>query len=344
MKSVIVTTPGKIEIQDVPKPTPSAYQALVRTEMVAICNATDSKLIAGHFPGEDKYPMALGHENVGIVEAVGDKVRNFKVGDRVIGGLLADFGGCDIHSGWGGFSEYVLAHDHDAMVADGVADAEHGWFESCEIQNAVPAGVEPEEAVISCTWREVLGAFKDFNLKPGNKVIIFGSGPVGLSFVKLGKAFGLGQIDVVDMLPEKLELAKKMGADNVYTSDVAAGEEFIRKNGRTYDNVIDAVGLPVIVSNALPLVKMSGDICVYGVMTKNPTLDMDKAPLNFDLHVHRWPTRSEERAAMITLAKWINEGKLSAKDFISHRFKIEQFDEAFEAVKQGKVIKTVLTF
>ena len=59
--------------------------------MVALCNATDSNLIAGHFPGADQFPMALGHENVGIVIEVGSKVRNFKVGDRVIGGLNASF-------------------------------------------------------------------------------------------------------------------------------------------------------------------------------------------------------------------------------------------------------------
>ena len=90
-------------------------------------------------------------------------------------------------------------------------------WDSFEIQNTVPSHVQPEEAVISCTWREVLGAFKDFNLTPGKKVIVVGSGPVGLSFVKLGKLFGLGQIDIVDMLPAKLEVARRMGADNGYS-------------------------------------------------------------------------------------------------------------------------------
>ena len=85
MKSVIVPAPGKIEIREVETPAINAYQALVKTEMVALCNATDSKLIAGHFPGVDTYPLALGHENAGIVVAVGEKVRNFKVGDRAIG-------------------------------------------------------------------------------------------------------------------------------------------------------------------------------------------------------------------------------------------------------------------
>jgi len=85
-------------------------------------------------------------------------------------------------------------------------------------------------------------------------------------------------------------------------------------------------------------------MCVYGVMTKNPTIDLSKSPYNFDLHIHQWPTRSEEKAAMSTLAQWIFEGKLSASDFISHRFKIDQINEALQAVKNGQVIKTVMTF
>lgn len=167
MKSVIVPAPGKIEIREVETPVINAYQALVKTEMVALCNATDSKLIAGHFPGVDTYPLALGHENAGIVVAVGEKVRNFKVGDRAIGGLISDFGAQGINSGWGGFSEYVVVNDFEVLKEEGLATPEQGCWDSFEIQNSVPAHVQPEEAVISCTWREVLGAFKDFNLTPG---------------------------------------------------------------------------------------------------------------------------------------------------------------------------------
>lgn len=344
MKSVIIAKPGVVEIREVEIPKITPYQALVKTEKVAICNATDRKLIEGHFPGQEQYPMALGHENVGIVVEVGSKVRQFKVGDRVIGGLNATFAEPDLYSGWGGFSEYVVVNDFDVLKEEGLATAEKGCWDSFEIQNAVPAWVEPDEAVISCTWREVLGAFRDFRLTPGKKVMVFGSGPVGLSFVKLGKLFGLGQIDIVDMLPAKLEIAKKMGADHGYTPDQISSPEFIAATNRSYDTVIDAVGLESIVNSALPLVKMGGDVCVYGVMTKNPQIDLTKAPYNFDLHMHQWPTRSEERAAMITLAEWIKEGRLSASDFISHRFKVDEIHEALEAIKRNEVIKTVLTF
>lgn len=344
MKSVVVTRPDLVEIKEIAMPVITPYQALVKTEMVAICNATDRKLIEGHFPGEDTYPMALGHENVGIVQEIGSKVKNFRVGDRVIGGLNATFATPGLHSGWGGFSEYVVVNDFDVLKADGLATAEQGCWDSFEIQNAVPEGVQPEEAVIACTWREILGAFKDFRLEPGKKVLVVGAGPVGLSFVKLGKLFGLGQVDIVDMVPAKLELAKRLGADNGYTPMEIATPEFIAAANRSYDTVIDAVGLPSIVNSALPLIKMAGDICVYGVMTQHPTLNLDQAPYNFNLYIHRWPTRSEERAAMTTLARWIAKGKLSAADFITHRFRIDEIHEALAAVRRGEVIKTVLTF
>jgi L-iditol 2-dehydrogenase len=232
----------------------------------------------------------------------------------------------------------IIVLDLKGPKEEGLATPEQGCWDSFEIQNTVPSHVQPEEAVISCTWREVLGAFKDFNLTPGKKVIVVGSGPVGLSFVKLGKLFGLGQIDIVDMLPAKLEVARRMGADNGYTPAEISTPEFIAAANRSYDAVIDAVGLDVVVNSVLPLVKMGGDVCVYGVMTKNPTFDLSKAPYNFDLHMHQWPTRSEEKAAMTTLAQWIEEGRLSASDFITHRFAIEEIEEAFAAVKRDSGI------
>ena len=153
------------------EPTPGPYQVRVRTEVACLCNATDGKLVAGHFPGVDSYPLVLGHESAGIVDQIGDKVRNFKMGDRVIGGLVFDFAESRYATGWGGFCEYTLATDHDAMVADGVADEEHGWFECYEIQRGVDDDISVEAAVMLCTWREVYGGFTDFNLKEGDSAI-----------------------------------------------------------------------------------------------------------------------------------------------------------------------------
>jgi len=345
MKVVTIKEPGKLEIVEAKKPAIGPYKALVKTEKVAICNATDGKLLSGHFPGVDKYPMVLGHEGCGIVEAVGEKVRNFSIGNRVIGGLNFDFSDINHESGWGGFGEYTLANDHDAMVADGVANEENGWFEVYEIQRAVDKAIPANEAVLLCTWREVLGAFGDFNITEGDKILIYGAGPVGLSFVKFAKLLGIDWIGVVDPLQDKRDKALEMGATEVF--DPATGElaDYISNCKFKLDKIIDAVGKPAIINAALPMIKMGGSVCVYGVIGDEEIL-LQKAsgPYNFNLLIHQWPTRWREKEAQVLLTQWIKEGKLLASEFVTHELPISQIGEAFNLVKNGAVIKCLLYF
>jgi threonine dehydrogenase-like Zn-dependent dehydrogenase len=345
MRGVAVIEPGTVRIVELKKPVVGPYQALVRTEAACLCNATDGKLVTGHFPGVEKYPLVLGHESAGIVEEVGEKVRNIHPGQRVIGGLVFDFGDPQYASGWGGFCDYTLANDHDAMVADGVADAAHGWAEVYEIQSAVPADISVEDAVMLCTWREVYGGFGDFNLQAGQDVLIFGAGPVGLSFVKFGALLGLGYIGVADPLEAKRQKALEMGATEVLAPGSPELAALVSRRGKPLDVVIDAVGNEAIINSALPLIKLGGSICVYGVLSP-PTLHLNKAagPYNFNLCMHQWPTRSRERAAMEPLCAWIREGKLKAAEFITHEFPLEKINDALAATKSGLTLKSLLRY
>ncbi len=345
MRAVVVAEPGKIEIADLPEPTPGPYEVRVKTEVACLCNATDGKLIAGHFPGVDKYPLMLGHEGVGIVDKVGNKVRNMKAGNRVVGGLLFDCGDPKYGSGWGGFCEFTLATDHDAMVEDGVADEEHGWFECYEIQRPVAEDIPVEAAVLLCTWREVYGGFGDFNLQPGDDILVFGAGPVGLSFLKFGKLLGLGYIGIVDPLPQKREKALAMGADAVFEPDSPELEQLKKKRGKPLDVVIDAVGVPAITNAALPMIKMGGSIGIYGVIAEDAiTVEKSRGPYNFNLYVHQWPTRSRERAAQEPLCEWLRQGKITPDEFLTHEFPVEQVADAVEEVRKGNVIKALLRY
>lgn len=345
MRAVAVIKPGTVDVLDLAPPAPGPYQALVRTDVAALCNATDGKLVAGHFPGVDRYPLVLGHEDTGVVQEVGAKVRNFRPGDRVIGGLLFEFSDPKFASGWGGFCEYTLVNDHDAMVADGVADAAHGWFECYEIQRAVDPDIPAEEAVLLCTWREVLGGFGDFQLTAGDDILVFGAGPVGLSFVKFARLLGLGWVGVVDPVEQKRQRALAMGADVAYTPDDPALADLTRQRGRPLDAVIDAVGHPPIINTALPLIKLGGSICVYGVIAAQE-LNVRKGvgPYNFNLYIHQWPTRRREREAQQPLSQWIREGKLRASEFVTHEFRVEQVREALAAVQTGDVVKCLLRY
>lgn len=345
MRAVVVTKPGQVKIADLPIPEVGPYQVRVKTEAACLCNATDGKLVTGHFPGVNDYPLVLGHESVGIVDVVGEKVRNFKMGDRVVGGLLFDFGVEGYASGWGGFCEYTLANDHDAMVEDGVANEANGWVEVYEIQRPVDADISVEDALMLCTWREVYGGIDDFHLTADDDILIFGAGPVGLSFIKFCKILGLNYVGLVDPLSHKREKALAMGADAVFAPDDPKLATITEDRGKKFDAVIDAVGNPKIINGALPLVKLGGSICVYGVVADEAfTLQKSKGPYNFNLFIHQWPTRRREKEAQSPLCNWIRKGKISAKDFITHDFPLEEVDQAMQAVKKGNVLKAVLRY
>ncbi len=347
MRSLAVMKPNEMKLVDVPVPAIGPYDALIKTEIAFLCNATDRKLVEGHFPGigHDQYPLLLGHENAGIVEKVGAKVTTFKPGDRVIGGLMNPTGDPAYQSGWGGNSDYVVARDHLAMVKDGVADAEHGWDEIYQIMRKVPDFVDAEAAGLLCTWREVYAAFSDFNLRPEQKILVFGAGPVGLTFLRIAKLKGFKFIASVEPRAEKHALIKKMGADVIYTPDMDFVSQFQKDAGEKADAIIDAVGSPAIINSSLPLIKMAGFMCVYGVIADDViSLEKHRGPYNFNLLIHQWPTRHYEAAAQEPLCEYIKDGRLAAADFVTGRFKLEDFDKAFAASRQPGAVKTLLQF
>ena len=226
-----------------------------------------------------------------------------------------------------------------------MADEAHGWVEVFEIHTRVDADIPPEEAVLLCTWRAVLGAFRDFHLQPGDDVLIFGAGPVGLSFVKLGRLFGLGWIGIVDRHPDKQAKALSFGADAAFAPGDKAITDLSAARGRKLDALIDAVGHPDIVQQGLPLLRRGGSHCIYGVLTHGVLhIDKSKADFNFNLLVHQWPTRRYEKESQAALCQWIREGRLTSADFITHRFPLEKIADAFRAVSDRKVIKALLEY
>jgi threonine dehydrogenase-like Zn-dependent dehydrogenase len=344
MFAIAVTTPGQLDVVEVPNPIPGPYEARIRTELAALCNLTDRKVIEGHFPGVEDYPLLLGHETVGLVEEVGDKVRNFKVGDRVVGALVLNTTSPNFASGWGGFAEYTIAGDHWAMVEDGVADPDHNWYDVYEIMTVVPPDIPVEAAVMLCTWREVLGSMTDFGLEPDTDLLIFGCGPVGLSYVKFARLLGFNRIMAVDPNQPKLELAREMGADQVATpADIDAGTALSPAD--KFDAIIDAVGKEQIMPVALRHIKTSGSICIYGILDK-PVVQTEHGlgPLNFSVKFHQWPIRASERQAQDQLCDWVRRGKLDPQAFISAEYPIFEIAAAYPESVASKHVKTVLRY
>lgn len=348
MKSLAVIKPNQLKIVDVPKPKINDYQALVEIISASICNSTDIKLIHGTFPGMglECYPLLLGHETVGRVVKVGKKVVSFKKGDIVVGALLEKSPSKKYRPGWGGFSEYCIAGDFFALVRDGIMTPEEGLQEIYEVQKVIPRDLEADEATMICTMREVVSGIRSFNFQPGKSVLIYGTGPVALSFVKLSKIFGMFPVAVASFPRWKLDVAKKLGADAVIDNEKQPAAEILKKMKLTsFDFVVDAVGSEKIINEALELVKSEGAICVYGtVPSAEIKLQKARAPYNWNLLIHQWPTRQYEAQAHQLIVDYARLGIIDFKPFITKKFTIAEYEKAFAMVERNEALKVVLKF
>ncbi len=161
MKTLVVNADGVLEVREIPIPRYSPKQALVKTISCGICG-TDSTLIKASFKGfpREIYPVMLGHEAVGQVVELGSEVTGFKVGDIV----LLPFNDANrelygsLGSAWGGFSEYGVIHDRAAYREGDIPEVAFA-------QQLVPADIDPVDAALLVTLREVLSNINYFGIK-----------------------------------------------------------------------------------------------------------------------------------------------------------------------------------
>lgn len=337
MKTFIVNKDGSTEIREIPKPRYSSKQALVKTIACGMCG-TDVKLLHRTFKGfpESVYPIMLGHEGVGEVVEVGSEVTTFKVGDKVILPFVDPdpelYPG--LGSGWGALSEY-------AVVCDPAAWPE-GEAPGCAYaQTVLSDDLDPVDAVMLVTFREVLSNIRYFGIKPGDSVIVFGCGPVGSTFIKFLNLCGVEEVVAVDIIDEKLEHVKANGAKHIINSkntDVTTEIRRLYPDGVDY--VLDAIGAPFVVNAAMPLIKDRGWVLCYGVPEKEEiTIDFSKADYNWRVVYQQMPRKEEEGAAHEQVMEWIRSGKLVVKDFISDYFKFEDSVHAYEKLLNREISK-----
>ena len=343
MRSLVVNRDGSLEIKEIPIPKMNEKQALVKTVACGMCG-TDVKLIHRTFKGfpESAYPLMLGHEGVGEVVEVGADVKGLKVGDKVLLPFVDPdqelYG--DLGSGWGALSEYAIVHDPLAY--------EEGKAPLCAYgQTVLSDDLDPVDAVMFITFREVLSNICYFGIKPEDSIVVFGAGPVGLTFIKFLSLLGVKDIIAVDIFDEKLKLAEANGATktiNSKTQDIDKEVRSIFPDGVKF--VLDAVGLPQVVNQAMSLLADRGTVLCYGVPEKEEiTIDFSKASYNWSVVYQQMPRKDEEGAAHEQVLEWVRSGNLVIKDFISDYFKFDDSVKAYEKLLNREILKKgIITF
>ena len=345
MRALVYHGPGQKAWEDVPKPGIIAdTDAIVRVNAVTICG-TDLHILKGDVPAVTDGRI-LGHEAVGTVEAIGSGVKTVRAGDRVLVSCISACGTCRFcregHAGQClGGGGWILGHKIDGTQAEYVrvpfADAS---------TYPVPEGASDEEilmlADILPTAYEV--GVLNGGVRPGDVVAIVGAGPIGLSAIVGARLFSPSHIVAIDLADARLDAAKGFGADITVNN---AGQDpldviQLLTDGLGADVAIEAVGVPATFELAAKLVRPGGRIANIGVHGEPATLHLEELWIkNVTITtglVDAYSTR--------TLLKLVTGHQLDAAKFITHRFGLDEFDQAYDVFGRAadtSALKVVLT-
>jgi len=266
MKAVRLVQPGRpLELQEVPVPSPGPDDVLVRVKAAGICHS-DAHYRAGK-SRVHPLPMTLGHEVAGVVEQVGDDVKNLTPGDRVCIHYLATCGHC-------GFCQQ--GEEQFCGTGQMIGKYRDGGFAEFILMPARSVFKLPEEipfqhgAIMMCSSATSLHALNKARLRPGESVAVFGAGGLGQSAIQLAKALGAGAVFAVDINPRKLEIAAQFGAVPVNASagdPVAAIQELTK--GRGVDVALELIGLPLTMQQAVRSLAIKGRAALVGITEKS---------------------------------------------------------------------------
>ncbi|MBL8991736.1 MAG: zinc-binding dehydrogenase [Spirochaetia bacterium] len=342
MKALLVTPDHRLTISDVAKPDCGPCEALVRIKACGICSTTDTNIVRGQMPFVKEYPCILGHEAIGEVIEVGAHVRKFKTGDFVTRPMAL---GLDevrdgVASGWGGFAEYGLVKDREALLASGKGISPGEDHVSLR-QNVVPKETSLAEAVLGISLAETSSWFSHLPNIWGKTICVAGTGVAGLSLALWGKLAGAKKVIVLGRRKERLDLAINLAADTGINIKDGFVEEKIRDltEGTGVDFFLEASGSREQLLTGMSVLAPGGTMAVYG-SAPDDAYDFDWSRMPGFSQVAKFP--AEEHKTYSWVIDLMKRRVIPAEKMMTHRFSLEDYQQAFDAIWAGTVVKAYL--
>ncbi|WP_372786290.1 zinc-dependent alcohol dehydrogenase family protein [Phenylobacterium sp.] len=343
MKALVYHGPGKKAFEDHPKPTIiNPTDAVVKITKTTICG-TDLHILKGDLPS-CKPGRILGHEGVGVIDSVGAAVTTFKPGDRVLISCVSACGICEFcrkgmfsHCTTGG---WILGNTIDGTQAEFVRTphADTSLY-------PIPKGAD-EEALVMLSDILPTGfecGVLNGKVQPGSSLAIVGSGPIGLAALLTAQFYSPGEIIMIDLDDNRLEVAKRFGATQTINSSDGKAVEALMKltDNRGVDTAIEAVGVPATFELCEQIIAPGGVIANIGVHGVPVALHLERL---WDRNISL-TTRLVDTFCTPMLLKVLKAGKIDPKQLITHRFKLADIVEAYETfgnAAKTKALKVIL--
>ncbi|MFM4911004.1 S-(hydroxymethyl)glutathione dehydrogenase/class III alcohol dehydrogenase [Aeromonas dhakensis] len=366
-KAAIAWGPGQpLSIEEIEVMPPQAGEVRVRIVATGVCH-TDAFTLSGEDP-EGVFPCILGHEGGGIVESVGEGVTSVKVGDHVIPLYTPECGECKFcKSGKTNLCQKIRTTQGKGLMPDGTTRfskdgqpiyhymgtstfSEYTVLPEISIAKVDPAAPLEEVCLLGCGVTTGIGAVMNTaKVKEGESVAIFGLGGIGLSAVIGARLAKAGRIIAIDINESKFELARKLGATdciNPNDYDKPIQEVIVELTDGGVDFSFECIGNVKVMRAALECChKGWGESVIIGVAGAGQ--EISTRP--FQLVTGRvWRGSAfggvRGRSELPSYVQRYMQGEFKLDDFITHTMGLEQINEAFDLMHEGKSIRSVIHY
>jgi S-(hydroxymethyl)glutathione dehydrogenase / alcohol dehydrogenase len=366
-KAAVAFQAGKpLSIETVDLQGPQAGECLIEIKATGVCH-TDEFTRSGDDP-EGLFPAILGHEGAGIVREVGKGVTSLKPGDHVIPLYTPECRQCEYClSGKTNLCQAIRETQGKGLLPDGTTrfsingEPIHHYMGCSTFSNftVVPeialAKIHPDApfdkvCYIGCGVTTGIGAvINTAKVKPGDNVIVFGLGGIGLNVLQGARLVGANMIVGVDTNPERIEIAKKFGMTHFVNPNEVEGDLVpylvdLTKGGA--DHTFECIGNVNVMRDALECChKGWGESTIIGVAGAGQ--EISTRP--FQLVTGRvWRGTAfggaKGRTDVPRIVEWYMDGKINIDDLITHKMPLQDINKAFDLMHAGKSIRSVVEF
>lgn len=334
MKGLFFVEDGKFEVKEIAKPEiTEEEQVLIRVEIAAICG-TDIHILNVP-PGHPAAKGAiLGHEFSGIIEEIGGKVTDVKIGDRVVVDPSLFCGKC--YYCRRGQPNMCMHNTCLGVFLDG------GFAQYCVAPQSCLYKVSPETSAEIAVHLDpagcVLTSISKINPLIGDTALILGAGPIGLYFIMMLKTMGMGKIIVTEPSKMRQEYAYKFGADIVIDPTKESLEQII--SDYTVDGAdfsVDTVG--TLINDGIAHTRKGGKILLFGMNSSKQQMICQNTITRKDLTIIG---NYASRFKFDEILRILEKGLLPVNDMVTHRIALEDFQKGITALKDGEAIKVLV--
>ena len=266
MNALVLHAVGDARFERIPRPQPADDEVLVKVGFCGICGSDIPRTFV---KGTYHFPTVCGHEFAGTVEARGPKVKDYAPGDRVVVFPLLWCGRCPSCE----LGNYVQCSDYDYYGSR--RDGAFTEYVAVPPKNLIPVpdGVSMEAASMTEPAAVALHALKRAGGSfVGETVVVFGAGPIGLMAAQWARMMGAAQLLLFDLIPQKLEMAKRLGFDLAFNAREVDAVEKIKQltGGHGAEVCVEGAGVPITLNQALSAARVNGRVVIMG----NPSADV----------------------------------------------------------------------